>query len=106
MSCTKLVSYFSALEQKFETEGLTGGAAGLAGVSGAVTPPLDSVSTSIPPDDLFPVKEIKQQHESRLLTYLLSNYNKQVRPILDHNGNITVHVGITLTQIFDMVRNI
>ena len=52
-----------------------------------------------------PVKQKQTQHEARLLHYLITNYNKNVRPLLDHNGNITVHVGITLTQIFDMVSN-
>lgn len=85
-------------------EGMTRGAAGLAGVSsGPVTPSLSQLTT-IPPDELNPIKSQKMtHHESRLLNYLLTNYNNKVRPILDHNGNITVHVGITLTQIFDMV---
>jgi hypothetical protein len=52
-----------------------------------------------------PVKPKQEQHESRLLHYLLTNYNRQVRPLLDHSGNITVSVGITLTQIFDMVSH-
>jgi hypothetical protein len=60
------------------------------------------LATLIPPDEMDPVKPKQEQHESRLLHYLLTNYNRQVRPLLDHSGNITVSVGITLTQIFDM----
>ena len=46
-----------------------------------------------------------RQDESRLLKHLLTNYDKRVRPILDAKKNITIYVGITLTQIFDMVRS-
>ena len=63
------------------------------------------LATLIPPDEMNPVKPKQEQHESRLLHYLLTNYNRQVRPLLDHSGNITVSVGITLTQIFDMVSH-
>ena len=44
-----------------------------------------------------------RQDESRLLKHLLTNYDKRVRPILNAKKNITIYVGITLTQIFDMV---
>ena len=79
----------------------------MAGVSGPATPSL----TPVPPtgEGYASVKSKNEfgmrptQEESRLLKYLLSNYNKQVRPVYDHRGNVTVHVGITLTQIFDMV---
>lgn len=88
-----------------QQEGMTRGAAGLAGVSSKPATPSISQLTTIPPDELYPVKSPwLTHHESRLLNYLLTNYNNKVRPILDHNSNITVHVGITLTQIFDMVR--
>jgi hypothetical protein len=58
----------------------------------------DSVKNEIPLN--YP-----RQDESRLLRHLLTNYDKRVRPILDAKKNITIYVGITLTQIFDMVRN-
>ena len=87
--------FFSAFEQNYQ-EGLTGGAAGLAGVSG---PP--SVTKEVPTS--LPERNITAQHESRLLEYLLTNYNRHVRPVLNHTKNVTVNVGITLTQIFDMV---
>ena len=44
-----------------------------------------------------------RQDESRLLQHLLTNYDRRVRPIVDPQKNITIYVGITLTQIFDMV---
>lgn len=44
-----------------------------------------------------------QKDESRLLAYLMKNYDRDVRPVINVNDNVTVHVGITLTQIFDMV---
>ena len=85
---------------------MTGGAAGLAGVSGHATPSLTPVPGSLGDSSTIsslPVKPSREQQESRLLSYLMQDYDKQVRPLLNHNGNITVHVGITLTQIFDMV---
>ena len=99
---------FTALEQHFE--GMTGGAAGLAGQSGHATPSLTPIpGSSIAADSStissnIPVKPSVEQQESRLLAYLMKGYDRQVRPLTNHNGNITVHVGITLTQIFDMVR--
>ena len=47
-----------------------------------------------------------RQDESRLLKHLLTNYDKRVRPILNAKKNITIYVGITLTQIFDMVSSL
>ena len=70
----------------------------MAGVSG---PP--SVTKEVP--STLPERNFTAQHESRLLEYLLTNYNRHVRPVLNHTKNVTVNVGITLTQIFDMVSN-
>ena len=47
-----------------------------------------------------------QKDESKLLAYLMQNYDRDVRPVVNVNDNVTVHVGITLTQIFDMVREV
>ena len=38
-----------------------------------------------------------------LQTYLMKNYNREVRPVVNASTAVVVHVGITLTQIFDMV---
>jgi len=52
--------------------------------------------------DLQPVKEHGVQEESRLLNYLMSNYDREVRPVYNASQKVVVRVGITLTQIFDM----
>ena len=43
------------------------------------------------------------QEESRLLNYLMANYDREVRPVYNASKAVVVRVGITLTQIFDMV---
>ena len=43
------------------------------------------------------------QMESKLLKYLMLNYDREVRPVIDPKTAMKVFVGITLTQIFDMV---
>ena len=44
------------------------------------------------------------QEESRLLNYLMGKYDREVRPVYNASKPVVVRVGITLTQIFDMVR--
>jgi hypothetical protein len=34
----------------------------------------------------------------------MKNYNREVRPVVNASTPVVVHVGITLTQIFDMVN--
>ena len=55
--------------------------------------------------DSLPVKEHKMQEESRLLNYLMANYDREVRPVYNASQAVVVRVGITLTQIFDMVSS-
>ena len=43
------------------------------------------------------------QEESRLLNYLKANYDREVRPVYNASKAVVVRVGITLTQVFDMV---
>ena len=43
------------------------------------------------------------QQESKLLTYLMDHYDREVRPVYNASKAVEVRVGITLTQIFDMV---
>ena len=43
------------------------------------------------------------QMESKLLKYLMKNYDREVRPVINPKTAMVVNVGITLTQIFDMV---
>ena len=42
------------------------------------------------------------QMESKLLKYLMRNYDREVRPVVDPKTAMVVNVGITLTQIFDL----
>ena len=51
----------------------------------------------------YAAKEKETQEESRLLTYLMENYDREVRPVYNASHAVEVKVGITLTQIFDMV---
>ena len=75
----------------------------------AVPEEIDETNTTIDTSSSKPIigNEVPVSHprqdESRLLKQLLTNYDKRVRPILDAKKNITIYVGITLTQIFDMV---
>ena len=48
-------------------------------------------------------KAANPQQESRLLTHLMENYDREVRPVYNASKAVVVKVGITLTQIFDMV---
>ena len=44
------------------------------------------------------------QDESRLLSDLLAGYDRRVRPVINASTPVITRIGITLTQIFDMVR--
>lgn len=37
------------------------------------------------------------------MTHLMENYDREVRPVYNATKAVVVKVGITLTQIFDMV---
>ena len=41
--------------------------------------------------------------ERRLFNYLMRNYDSTVRPVLNASSPINIRLGITLTQIFDLV---
>ena len=51
----------------------------------------------------YAAREKETQEESRLLTFLMENYDREVRPVYNASHTVEVKVGITLTQIFDMV---
>ena len=53
--------------------------------------------------DSYAARQRETQEESRLLTYLMENYDREVRPVYNASHPVEVKVGITLTQIFDMV---
>jgi len=50
----------------------------------------------------YPAKEYSNQEESKLLNYLMANYDREVRPVYNASSAVFIKVGITLTQIFDM----
>jgi len=51
----------------------------------------------------IPKKKVDVQEEKILLEYLMEGYEKDVRPVKNASQAITVRVGITLTQILNMV---
>ena len=53
--------------------------------------------------DSYAARARETQEESRLLSYLMENYDREVRPVYNASHPVEVKVGITLTQIFDMV---
>lgn len=53
--------------------------------------------------DSYASRRQTDQQESRLLSHLMENYDKEVRPVINASKAVEVRVGITLTQIFDMV---
>lgn len=43
--------------------------------------------------------------EKRLVEYLMRNYDNKIRPVRNANRPVNILLGITLTQIFDLVCN-
>lgn len=41
--------------------------------------------------------------EKRLLNYLMRNYDRSIRPVKNASTPVVIRLGITLTQIFDLV---
>lgn len=52
---------------------------------------------------MSPRYDMNFTQEQRLLYYLLKNYEKAVRPVRNASHAIVVKLGLTLTNIFDMV---
>ena len=44
--------------------------------------------------------------EQRLLRLLMRNYERDVRPVFNSTSTVTIKLGLTLTQIFDLVINL
>lgn len=44
--------------------------------------------------------------EQRLLQFLMKNYEKSVRPVRNPSHTVTVKLGMTMTNIFEMVLNL
>ena len=52
----------------------------------------------------LPTQEEEQtNHERRLLEYLMRNYDNTIRPVRDAASPVVIKLGITLTQIVDLV---
>ena len=47
--------------------------------------------------------EGRENDEKRLLRYLVNGYERDVRPVKNATTPVVIQLGITLTQIFDMV---
>lgn len=50
--------------------------------------------------------DIRQtNHERKLLAYLMRDYDKSIRPVRDAKSPVVIKLGITLTQIVDLVSD-
>lgn len=52
-----------------------------------------------------PSTNVKKTDEQRLLEVLLNGYNSDTRPVYNASHPVQVSLGITLTQIFDVVSD-
>lgn len=52
-----------------------------------------------------PSPNVKKTDEQRLLEVLLNGYNSDTRPVYNASHPVNVSLGITLTQIFDVVSD-
>lgn len=52
-----------------------------------------------------PSPNVKKTDEQRLLEVLLNGYNSDTRPVFNASHPVQVSLGITLTQIFDVVSD-
>ena len=69
--------------------------------SSAVGPPADELMffDDAPDNDIDDILPVEQ----RLMNHLLRNYERSVRPVKNASDTVFVRMGLTLTQIFDMV---
>ncbi|GBM79645.1 hypothetical protein AVEN_184206-2-1, partial [Araneus ventricosus] len=51
-------------------------------------------------------EEIEYSAEKRLVDKLMRGYDNTVRPVKNASTAIVIRLGITLTQIFDLVSNL
>ncbi len=90
-------------EEPNETEGLLDSVA----VTTTHQPASRAESSSIEDDFLFFEEPDNEADvlpvEQRLMNYLLRNYERSVRPVKNASDTVFVRMGLTLTQIFDMV---
>jgi hypothetical protein len=50
--------------------------------------------------------QLREQQEKVLLQKLMDGYERDVRPVINASHPVVIRVGITLTQIFDMVSQV
>lgn len=55
------------------------------------------------PGKTAPVMRIDDDDEQRLLKFLFTNYNPQLRPVENKSDRVTVTFGISLHQIINVV---
>ena len=48
-------------------------------------------------------RDLNFTDEQRLLTKLMANYNKDTRPVYNASHAVQIKVGLSITQIFDVV---
>lgn len=63
------------------------------------------VITSESPDEDDEEEDEPLPQEQRLMNKLMENYEFSVRPVKNASATVNVRMGLTLTQIFDMVSN-
>ena len=75
--------------------------------SGSSSSPWTSSTDSSSPPSVSHSLESEFEHqtndERRLVDYLMRNYDNSIRPVRDANAPVVIRLGITLTQIFDLV---
>ena len=51
-------------------------------------------------------EDYQTNDEKKLLNYLMRNYDKRIRPVKNVSSPVLIRLGITLTQIVDLVSYI
>jgi hypothetical protein len=51
------------------------------------------------------VDEEREPDEQKLMNHILRGYEKSVRPVRNATSTVLIKMGLTMTQIFDMVCN-
>ncbi|XP_054152688.1 neuronal acetylcholine receptor subunit alpha-10-like [Oppia nitens] len=53
-------------------------------------------------ENTLDVSNLRTNDERRLVDYLMTNYDNNIRPVLNASQPVIIRLGITLTQIFDL----
>ena len=68
-----------------------------------MTSNVDVASRDSASEEMRAQREAEVSDEQRLFRKLMRKYEKSVRPVINATTPVVVKLGITLTQIFDMV---